>query len=76
MSEPGLFLFYLFIYLFIYFFGIFLWSIPENDCGGGAMAVEGDERGIAYEKKKREERIKWVAGQGSEDSCEMCGWGE
>ena len=76
MSEPGLFLFYLFIYLFIYFFGIFLWSIPENDCGGGAMAVEGDERVIAYEKKKWEERIKWVAGQGSEDPCEMCGWGE
>ena len=26
--------------------------------------------------KKKKERSKWVARQGSKDSCEMCGWGE
>ena len=67
MSEP-----------YLFFYGVFLWSLPENDGGGGTMAMEGDERVIAYEKKekKKEERSKWVAGQGSEDSCEMCGCGE
>ena len=38
---------------YLFFYGIFLWSLPENDGGGGAMAVEGDERVIAYEKKKK-----------------------
>ena len=59
-----------------FFYGVFMWSLPENDGGGGAMAVEGDERVIAYEKKKKKkEKSKWVTGHESEDSCEMCGWG-
>ena len=60
---------------YLFFYGIFLWSLPENDGGGGALAVKGDERVIAYEKKKKE-RSKWVAGQESKDTCEMCGLGE
>ena len=39
-----------------FFYGVFMWSLPENDGGGGAMAVEGDERVIAYEKKKKKKR--------------------
>ena len=36
--------------------------IPENDYGGGAMAGEGDERVIAYEKKnERKESNEWPA---------------
>ena len=36
-----------------FFYGVFLWSLLENDGRGGAMVVEGDERVIAYEKKKK-----------------------
>ena len=47
---------------YLFFYGIFLWSLPENDGGGGAMAVEGDERVIAYEKKKKgKEANEWPA---------------
>ena len=36
--------------------------MPENDGGGGALAVKGDERVIAYEKKKkRKEANEWPA---------------
>ena len=42
---------------YLFFYGIFLWSLPENDGGGGALAVKGDERVIAYEKKKGKKQM-------------------
>ena len=48
-----------FFFFSFFFNGVFLWSLTENDCGGGAMDMEGYERVIAYEKKKRKEANEW-----------------
>ena len=48
---------------YLFFYGIFLWSLPENDGGGGAMAMEGDERVIAYEKKEKKKGKKQMSGR-------------
>ena len=47
-----------FFFFSFFFNGVFLWSLPKNDCGGSAMAMEVDERVIAYEKKEKRKKGK------------------
>ena len=46
-----------FFFFSFFFNGVFLWSLTENDCGGGAMDMEGYERVIAYEKKRGKKQM-------------------
>ena len=61
----------------LFSYGVFQWW---RWCYG-VGTVEGDERVIersvcCMKKEKKKNKNKWVAGQESDDSCEMCGWGE